>query len=97
MSYFITLLSYKVDIECIDEERANHLEFLDHYYKKNVFLLSGPQVPRTGGVIFAKANSKEELREIFKEDPFSQKGLAEYTIIEFNPTKASKLLNDIVR
>jgi uncharacterized protein YciI len=87
MNFFIILLTYKSSLEEIDLERDKHILFLDKYYKEDVFLLSGPKIPRTGGVILAKAKSENALWSFLKEDPFHVKNLAEYTIIPFCPTK----------
>jgi uncharacterized protein YciI len=44
-------------------------------------------VPRTGGIVLAKASSKEELSSILAEDPFNKQDLADYTVTEFVPNK----------
>ncbi len=62
---------------------TDHVKFLNTYYKKDVFLTSGRKVPRTGGIIIARADSKEELEQIMNEDPFCKHGLAEVAITEF--------------
>lgn len=62
---------------------AEHVKFLKKYYEKNVFVASGRKVPRTGGIILAVANSKADLEEIVKEDPFYSLKLAEFKITEF--------------
>ena len=87
MTLFIIILSYQVDLETIDQWRFQHLEFLDDQYKNEVFIASGPKVPRTGGIIIAKASSKEVLNSIIEKDPFYIQKLAKYDIHEFMPTK----------
>ena len=86
---FVVLLSYKAPLAKIDEFRSAHLDFLNTYYAANVFIISGPQVPRNGGIIVAKCDSKESLQEILAKDPFAAHDLASYEIIEFSPTKSS--------
>jgi uncharacterized protein YciI len=66
---------------------VTHRAFLDRYYQSGHLIASGPQVPRTGGVILAKASSRDELVKIFAEDPFVKQGYAEYQYIEFIPVK----------
>lgn len=85
---FIINLNYRVPLEKVDEARNEHLEFLEKFYSKSIFLASGPKVPRTGGIILAKNITKDELNYIIKEDPFYQKQIADYTITEFTPTKS---------
>jgi uncharacterized protein YciI len=80
---FIISLHYIVPLEQLDAYMADHVKFLGTYYKQNIFLTSGRKVPRTGGIIIARADSKEELEAIMAEDPFCKHGLAEVTITEF--------------
>lgn len=87
---FIVILKYIVEIDKINEYRQAHLKYLDQCYKQQVFLASGPQNPRFGGVIFAKADSRAKLYKILEQDPFWQYLCAEYQVTEFAPNKASK-------
>ena len=80
---FIINLHYIAPLERIDAHMTEHVQFLNKYYKQNVFIASGRKVPRTGGIILALANSKEEVETIFKEDPFYTHHLAEFTVTEF--------------
>ena len=86
---FVILLRYTVDNEMIEHHLKEHNHFLDVNYAKEIFLASGAQHPRTGGVIFAKAQSREELSKLLEHDPFYCHHCAEYQIYEFNPTKYS--------
>jgi uncharacterized protein YciI len=80
---FIINLNYIAPLEKLDEQMADHVKFLRKYYKQNVFIASGRKVPRTGGIILAMANSKEEIDQIMGEDPFYIHKLAEYSVTEF--------------
>ncbi len=84
---FVVILKYIIPLETIDNYRQDHLYFLDHHYKSGIFIASGAQVPRIGGIIIAKCLSKQNLEEILHEDPFYINGFAEYQIYEFSPTK----------
>lgn len=87
---FIVIVKYIVELETIGKNRKEHLEFLDQYYAEGVFLASGRQNPKFGGVIIAKAVSREKLYEILSEDPYHKHLCAEYQAIEFEPNKATK-------
>jgi uncharacterized protein YciI len=80
---FIINLSYIVPLEILDAHMTDHVKFLRKYYKQNVFVASGRKVPRTGGIILALANSRQEIEDIISEDPFYTHKLAEFTITEF--------------
>jgi uncharacterized protein YciI len=87
---FIVVLKYIAELEKIAQHRQAHLEYLDKYYSNEVFLASGRQNPKFGGVIIAKAGSREKLYEILSEDPFHKYLCAEYQAIEFEPNKSIK-------
>jgi uncharacterized protein YciI len=84
---FIIDLNYIVPLEKLDGHMTEHVKFLKKYYDKNIFVTSGRKVPRTGGIILALANSKEEIESILKEDPFHAHKLAEFKITEFQTSQ----------
>jgi len=86
---FVVLVHYVKPLEVIDALIPAHVAFLDEQYQAGVFLASGRQVPRTGGLIMAHGVLREELERILAKDPFAVNGAAEYTVIEFVPSKAS--------
>jgi len=86
---FLVLLTYEKPLEVIDALLEEHVRFLDEYHGQGVLLLSGRQVPRTGGLILARAGSREALMGILSRDPFWREGAARYEVIEFLPGKAA--------
>jgi len=90
---YIVSLTYKASLEAIDKELNNHIDYLKKQYAAGNFLASGRKIPRNGGVILAKAQSREELDEILKQDPFNQNNVADYEVIEFVPSMTSKELS----
>lgn len=82
---YVISLTYKAGLDVMDAERPAHLDWLQKNYDAGLFLASGRQVPPTGGIILAKAMPRPQLDAILKEDPFSQKDLADYAITEFEP------------
>jgi uncharacterized protein YciI len=89
---FIVELTYKAPLARIDAAMRAHVAFLNKYYAAGNFLVSGRQIPRTGGIIVAVAESRERIEAIMAEDPFCAHGLAEVRIIEF---RASQRADDI--
>ncbi|MDH3360375.1 MAG: YciI family protein [Desulfobulbaceae bacterium] len=80
---FIVSLTYKCPLSEVDQHIEAHIAYLKEQYAQGYFIASGRKVPRTGGVILAKAESKEALNKILAEDPFAQNDLADYEITEF--------------
>ena len=93
---YIVSLTYKASLEAIDKELNNHIDYLKKQYAAGNFLASGRKIPRNGGVILAKAQSREVLDEILKQDPFNQNNLADYEVIEFVPSMTSKELSHLL-
>lgn len=93
---FVIKLTYKKSIEVIDALRPSHLQFLDKYYEKGIFIASGRQNPVKGGVILAVGTNKEALEKILKEDPFYTEGAADFEITEFMPNKSHPKLKDLI-
>jgi len=85
---FIIELTYKVALDKIDAEMKAHVAYLDKYYDAGIFITWGRKVPRNGGIILAKADTKIALEKIIKEDPFYKRKLADYRITEFIDRKS---------
>jgi uncharacterized protein YciI len=85
--FFVIETTYRVPAEALGERVAEHRAFLQTGYDRGWLLLSGPQVPRTGGMIIARAPSREELVDFFARDPYQANGLASYRFVEFEPVK----------
>lgn len=94
---FVVLLNYLKPLSEIEPVVGPHRAYLDTLYAEGVLLASGPQVPRTGGVLLARGGrSKEDLADILKQDPFATEGIADYTIIEFDPIKHHAALKELL-
>lgn len=90
---FIVELTYKVELEKVDQFLNEHITFLNEQYELGNFIASGRKVPRTGGVILSKVESKSDLEKIIEKDPFKINGLANYDLTEFIPSKTCNELS----
>lgn len=79
---FLVSLRYSDSPQRIDELLPAHTIWLDGHYASGAFLMSGRQVPRTGGVILARAGSKEKPARISTQDPFVRAGAAVHKTVE---------------
>ena len=89
---FVIELTYKATLPEIDASMAAHVKFLKKYYDAGNFLVSGRKIPRDGGIIVAVAKSRQDIEAIIREDPFHERGLADFRIIQF---RASQRADDI--
>lgn len=84
---FLLLSRYVKPVEEIDRVLPEHRAFLDRHYKSGLFIVSGPQEPRVGGVIVTADVPRSAIDAALAEDPFVREGVSEYEIIEFKITK----------
>ena len=84
---FVIELIYKAALTEIDAHMAAHVKFLEKYYAAGNFLVSGRKIPRDGGVILAVAQNRKQIEAIIAEDPFVERGLAGFRIIEFRDSQ----------
>ena len=93
---FVVSLTYKKPIAEVELHLAAHIAYLEQYYAAGTFVASGRKVPRTGGVILAKAESRAALEAILQQDPFSIAEVADFEVIEFVPTKTALGLEQLL-
>ena len=78
---FILSLTYLKGNDEADKHMEPHMAWVKEGYAKGWFLASGRKVPRTGGIIFARAE-RAELEAYVAADPFTIHGVAAYDITE---------------
>ncbi|PML79175.1 YciI family protein [Enterovibrio norvegicus] len=83
---FVVSLTYKVALSDVDQHIDAHIAYLEKQYADGHFLASGRKVPRTGGIILAQAKDREHLDTILRADPFYQADVADYDVMEFEPS-----------
>jgi len=97
MKHFVIEVSYQVPYEQVAESVAEHRAYLQIGYERGWFLCNGPQEPRVGGILIARAPSLEELQDFFKQDPYALKRLATYRFVEFVPVKTHPILAEWIK
>ena len=93
---YLIILTYQKDLSEVEKHLEAHRAYLDKHYASGHFVASGAQVPRKGGVILCKADSRGEVEEIISQDPFHEYRIAAYQIIEFTPTKYSEAFGKVL-
>ena len=96
MKHFIIEITHTVPFEQLSPTIPEHRNFLQTGYDRGWLLCSGPQSPKVGGIIVARAPSREEIEKFFISDPYQKKGLAKYRFIEFEPVKRQGFLEEWV-
>lgn len=94
---FLILVTYPKSLEEVDAHVVAHRAFLDEGYRNNYFVVSGPRIPRTGGIIISQLTDRAQLEAILKNDPFQIHGVASYEIIEFTPLKYHQDFKEFIK
>jgi uncharacterized protein YciI len=89
-SLFVITLRYQVSLDKIDAAMPSHMAFLKKHFEKRDFLVSGRQVPRTGGIIIARGKDRDSMERLMKSDPFVKGKLAGVDIVEFKTSQVGK-------
>lgn len=96
MLHYVIEITFTADFSRIEPVVPEHRAFLQLGYDRGWLLMSGPQNPRVGGVVIARAPSRAEIEAFFREDPYANAGVATYRFTEFNPVKRQPLLESWV-
>ena len=89
---FVIVLTYEAPLVEIDRLMPEHMRFVEKCYDAGVFIASGRQVPRTGGVILAVGSKRKDVEDVIALDPFVTNGLASHEIIEFRTSQHHPLM-----
>jgi uncharacterized protein YciI len=86
---FVLLLTYVKTLSEVDALMREHVAWLDEQYDAGRFLVSGRQIPRTGGVILALGDDREAIEALAASDPFVSGGVATCEVIQFRASQTA--------
>ncbi|MFE0459988.1 YciI family protein [Kitasatospora sp. NPDC058965] len=93
---FVVTLTYTAPLDRIDALLPEHVAWLERQYAAGTLLASGRRVPRTGGVLLARAADRAALDALLAEDVFHRAGVAEYQVVEFTASMAGPGLDELL-
>ncbi len=96
MQTFIINLQFTQSFETFGDLVPAHRAFLQEGYDRGLLLMSGPKQDKTGGIIVARAESEQLLRELMSQDPYLIHGVAHHAITPFSAVKRAPLIEDWV-
>jgi uncharacterized protein YciI len=80
---------------CTSELITAQQQFLQQGYDEGRFLLSGPTIPPSGGILIARAESRERLRELLADERYCNADAMRFNrITEFDAVQHQFLLNN---
>ena len=86
--YALAVIRYRAPIEVIEAATEAHRAYLRELKAAGTLVVSGPVVPRSGGVLLLRVsddNSAAALDAVRDGDPFWKQGLANYELLPWNP------------
>jgi uncharacterized protein YciI len=93
---FVLLLTYVKPLPEVDALMREHVAWLGEQYDAGRFLVSGRRNPRTGGVILARGDDREEIEAIAASDPFVSGGVATFEVIQFRASQRAAALDGLL-
>ena len=93
---FVLLLTYVKPLEEVDALMREHIAWLHEHYDAGRFLVSGRRIPRTGGVILARGEDREEIEALAAADPFVSGGVATCDVIQFRASQTAADLDGLL-
>ncbi|MGA5305562.1 YciI family protein [Nucisporomicrobium flavum] len=79
--------TYLAPLDEVDKAREDHLAFIAGLEERGLVVSAGRQEPPVGGVILFDVDSEQEAQELIAQDPYVQRGLAEYKPTGWKPTR----------
>ena len=92
---FVLLLTYVRPLAEVDALMREHVAWLDEHYGAGRFLVSGRRIPRTGGVIVARGDDRDEIEALAASDPFVSGGVATCEVIQFRASQTAPGLDGL--
>lgn len=86
--YALAVIRYRAPIEVIEAATETHRAYLRELKAAGTLVVSGPVVPRTGGVLLLRVpddNAAAALDAVRDGDPFWKQGLANYELLPWMP------------
>lgn len=93
---FLLLARYTRPIEEVDQLLDGHRAWIMKNAEAGRILLTARQVPLTGGMILARGKDADEMWNMIGDDPFHTSGMAEYSVLEFDPVRAAPGLEGLL-
>ena len=86
---FVLLLTYVKPLAEVDALMREHMAWLREHYAAGRFVVSGRQIPRTGGVILARGDDRAEMEALAATDPFVRAGAATCEVVQFRASQTA--------
>ncbi len=86
---YLMISTYLAPLAEVDAARDAHLAFLEELEGRGLVVTAGRQDPPNGGVVILGVDTEAEARELIAQDPYVQRGLAEYQAVGWQPSRGA--------
>ncbi|MCC6931050.1 MAG: hypothetical protein IT359_18810 [Gemmatimonadaceae bacterium] len=99
MAFALAIIRYRRPIEDVVANTDDHRAYLRELHERGTIVASGPFDPRFGGALLLHLpdeGTQEALDAVRDGDPFSQRGIAQYELLRWNPLIGKDALETLV-
>lgn len=96
--YAVAVIRYRRPLEEVLVHQDEHRAYLRELHEKGILLASGPQEPRSGGILLLRVSDEEGLAAldaVRDGDPYTRAGVAQYELIPWTPLIGAEGLEKI--
>lgn len=86
--YAVAVIRYRRPLDEVLVHQEEHRAYLRGLHERGILLASGPQEPRSGGVLLLRVSDDEGLAAldaVRDGDPYTRAGVAQYELIPWQP------------
>jgi uncharacterized protein YciI len=85
---FIAVTTYTSSLTPDDPVLPSHWAYIEECYRQGLLVASGPQEPRSGGVLVLRGTDRGRAEAVMDDDPLISSGRATYRLVAFTATRA---------
>lgn len=96
--YAVAVIRYRKPLDEVLVHQEEHRAYLRELHERGILLASGPQEPRSGGILLLRVPAEEgwaALDAIRDGDPYTRAGVAQYELIPWQPVIGAEKLESI--
>lgn len=92
--YLITI-TYTQPLEAVERVLPAHRQYLREATLASRIVMTGRRRPATGGLVMLRADSREEVEDFVRQDPYSTENVAAFGIVEFDVAQVAPGLESL--
>ena len=95
--FFAVIIRYRAPEEELAAHNAEHRAYMRTLFDAGKLVVSGPFVPRSGGLLLFAADSQAQVEGWLADDPFHRRDYYDHEILQWGPTLGKEGLATMVQ